>query len=759
MQRLLSGLVLACLVLFPEPARAQMVIIDGPPGIRHPVRPGPRPVPAEYRIKSVDANATVRDQIARVQFSQVFENVGSRTLEARLLFPLPADAAISGLTLVVDGKELTGRLLKKDEARRIYESIVRQQRDPALLEYMGHGLYQTRVFPIPPRARRRVEIRYSQLLKQENNLVDLHLPIGTFKHSHRPIESMNISIRIASSQPIKTVFSPSHQVDIQRPDDTHAVCKLALKNVVAPDDLRLFYGTKEGLVGMNVISYRPDQTQDGYFLLLASPEVKAERAKPLAKTVVFVVDRSGSMNGKKIEQARQALRFLIKRLQPGDTFNIVAYDTTVDSFRPELQRVNDKTRKAALGFVDGLYAGGSTNIDDALQTAMAMLADTTRPNYVLFLTDGLPTVGERNEMKIAAHVKQANKVAARLYSFGVGFDVNSRLLDRLSRDHRGQSVYVRPNEDIEVQVSKLFDRIGAPLLTDLALKFDSDKAAEAAPGISRTYPRKLTDLFRGEQLVWVGRYRKSGPVKVTLTGTNGDKKQSFSFGVRLAGKSRDESNGFVEKLWALRRIGEIIDQLDLSGQNQELIDELVRLSIDHGIMTPYTSFLADEGVGLAARGNANRASSLAKTQLDLSNGRSGFAQRRIKGRLQRAVTVGNAESAFDGQGAGGPMGGGPITGPPVAFCGGGNIGTGSPRRQNVRNIGQKSFFRKEGVWRDSTVTARQEKQAIKVKQYSKPYFDLAASHGGTLARYLVFNEPVLVNLGNRTYRIDPPARP
>ncbi|MFP6769389.1 MAG: VWA domain-containing protein, partial [Planctomycetaceae bacterium] len=463
---------------------------------------------------------------------------------------------------------------------------------------------------------------------------------------------------------------------------------------------------------------------------------------------------------KKIEQARQALGFLIKRLQPGDTFNIVAYDTAVESFRPELQRVNDKTRKAAMGFVDGLYAGGSTNIDDALQTAMAMLADTTRPNYVLFLTDGLPTVGERNEMKIAAHVKQANKVAARLYSFGVGFDVNSRLLDRLSRDHRGQSVYVRPNEDIEVQVSKLFDRIGAPLLTNLALKFDSDKAAEAAPGISRTYPRKLTDLFRGEQLVWVGRYRKSGPVKVTLTGTNGDKKRSFSFGVRLAGKSRDESNGFVEKLWALRRIGEIIDQLDLSGQNQELIDELVRLSIDHGIMTPYTSFLADEGVGLAARGNADRASDLAKRELDKSNGRSGFAQRRIKGRLQRAVTVGNAESAFDGQGAGGPMGGGgPLGGPPVAFGGGGNIGTGSPRRQNVRNIGQKSFFRKEGVWRDSTVTARQEKQAIKVKQYSKPYFDLAASLGGTLARYLVFNEPVLVNLGNRTYRIDPPARP
>ena len=704
---------------------------------------------------------TVRDQIAKVQFTQVFENTGSRTLEARMLFPLPTDAAISGLTLVVDGKELAGRLLKKEEARRIYESIVRQQQDPALLEYMGRGMYQTRVFPIPPRATRRVEIRYSQLLKQENSLVDLHLPMGTFKHSHRPIESMNVNIRISSSRPIKTVFSPTHGIDIKRPDDTHAVCKVMLKNVVAPDDLRLFYGTEDGMVGMNVISYRPDQKQDGYFLLLASPEVKVQRAKPIAKNVVFVVDRSGSMNGKKIEQARQALKFLVERLQPADTFNIVAYDTDVESFRPELQRVNDKTRQAAMGFVDGLFAGGGTNIDGALQTALALLADPKRPSYVLFLTDGLPTVGERNELKITAHVKRANKVAARLYSFGVGFDVNSRLLDRLSRDHRGQSVYVRPNEDIEVQVSKLFDRIGSPLLTDLALKFEFDKAAgeTAPPDISRTYPRKLTDLFRGEQLVWVGRYRQSGRVKVTLSGLNADKHASFSFPVTLEANSRDESNGFVEKLWVLRRIGEIIDELDLSGQNQELIDELVALSIKHGIMTPYTSFLADEGVGLAARGNSDRAADLATRELGKSSGQAGFFQRRVKGELQRAVTVSNTSVA---PGGGLPFGGTPMGGVPASgggLSGGGGEASIARVRPAVRSIGQKTFFRKKGLWMDSTVTSEQKQRAIRVVQYSKKYFDLAASHGGKLARYLVFNEPVLVNLGNHTYRIDPPGKP
>ena len=755
MQRTLGGLSLMVLTAAitgstAQQAAAQVIVVEGDAIVRPPVSPFPRPVPARYRIHSVDVNATVRDQIASVQIAQVFQNTGSQTLEARLLFPLPEDAAIDRLTLIVDGKELPGRLMKKAEARRIYESIVRRQQDPALLEYMGQGLFQTRVFPIPPGARRRVEIRYSQLLKKDNGLIDLHLPTGTVKHSRRPIDALNISVRIDSTQPIKTVFSPSHPVDIKRPDDHHAHGNLTLPNVVSPEDLRLFYGTKDGLVGMNLVSYRPDPGQDGYFLLLASPEVKLKKAKAVPKTVVFVIDRSGSMNGKKIEQAREALKYLVGRLGPRDTFNIVAYDTQVESFRPELQRVNDRSQKAALGFVDGLFAGGSTNIDGALTTALGMLVDRKRPNYVLFLTDGLPTVGERNELKIAANARKASRVGARMFSFGVGFDVNSRLLDRLSRNHRGQSVYVRPNEDIEVQVSKLYDRIGAPMLTKLAVNFEFDQAARAgAPQqIARTYPRELTDLFRGEQLIWVGRYRQSGRVKVTLTGENGDDRRSFSFAATLADRSQDESHGFVEKLWALRRIGEIIDELDLNGTNQELVDELVRLSIAHGVMTPYTSFLADEDVNLAARDNINRARMTANRELSQASGQSGFVQRRIKGRLQKASNVP----------VGGFGGGGFAADKPAATAdqvtAGGNPGVVRP---TIRNIGQKSFFLKGRLWRDSTVTAEQEKRAITITQYSQQYFDLAAAHRGTLAKYLAFNGTVLVNLDGKTYCIEPPA--
>lgn len=747
---------------------AQGVVIDTSGRVIAPIpRPPisrPVPVPSEYKVRTVDVQASIRDQAAKVQMSQVFQNTGSSTLEAQLIFPLPENASISGLTLLVDGQELTGKLLKKEDARRIYEEIVRRRRDPALLEYMGQGLFQTSVFPIPGNAERTVEIRYSQLLKKENGLIDLLLPIGTNKHSNKPVETLNITVRVDAADQIKTIYSPTHAVELQRPDNTHAVCKLTLRNTYSPDDFRLFYGTTAGMVGMNVISYKPRDNEDGYFVMLASPEVKRESAHRVDKTMLFVFDKSGSMSGKKIEQTKEALKFLINQLQSGDTFNIIAYDSVVESFRPELQRADDATIKAALSFADGLYSGGSTNIDGALQTALRMLNDPKRPSYVLFMTDGLPTVGERNEMVIATHAKQANTVNARLFSFGVGFDVNSRLLDRLSHEQRGQSVYVRPNENIEAHVAALYAKIGSPILTDLAVNFDFDhpQSPGSAAQVSRTYPRQLTDLFHGEQLVYVGRYKQGGAAKITLNGNVAGERRTFSFPATFEQKSHDETNGFIEKLWATRRIGEIIDELDLHGKNQELVNELVELSMKHGIITPYTSFLAEENVRLADRvENARRSLALSDRLLERSEGRDGFVQREFKGGLQNATQAPSA-GRFAGAAVGGPSASAtaPVTQTPLAAKGAVVIqDAGGELRESetVRNVGQKTFFRKKDRWQESTVTPEQEQQAIRVTQYSREYFDLAASHGGTLAKYLVFDEALLVNLGDKTYQIDPPT--
>ncbi len=206
-----------------------------------------------------------------------------------------------------------------------------------------------------------------------------------------------------------------------------------------------------------------------------------------------------------------------------------------------------------------------------------------------------------NEAQIVENAKTANKVRARIFSFGVGYDLNARLLDRLTRENHGQSEFVRPDEDIEARISSLYRRIEAPVMTDVKIEFSMDEhKADAGSLTSRVYPRGTLDLFAGEQLVLVGRYRTPGNAKVVVSGTVNSQPQKFDFPAKLVERSGDETSGFIEKLWAIRRVGEILEELDLKGKNDELVRELVDLATQHGIITPYTSFLADERTDLRA---------------------------------------------------------------------------------------------------------------------------------------------------------------
>ncbi|MCR9202337.1 MAG: VIT domain-containing protein, partial [Planctomycetaceae bacterium] len=566
----------AAAVVLPS-ANAQIAVIRN-----RDARPG-------FKVSNVEVNADIDDQVATVQIAQTFQNVTSRTLETQFVFPLPEDAAISALTLIVDGKELTGELKPRGEARKIYEDIVRRQKDPALLEFVDHGVFRTSVFPVPAGKSRRVEIRYRQLLKSDSGLVDFGLPMGSVRHCSLPVDRLKVAVRVNTQKELKNIYSPTHDFDIDRVTAKKASCKLELTSVSKPDDIRLLFGTRGSDVGMDLVTFKPEGDEQGYFMLLASPRVKTKKDAVIPKTVVFVVDRSGSMAGEKLEQAKASLNYMISSLGEKDTFNIVSYSSDVDAFKPELEVVTSETRKEALGYVEDLYSGGGTNIDEALKTSLSMLKDKKRPTYVLFFTDGLPTVGNTKETTIAAHAKQANAVQARVFSFGVGYDVNSRLLDRLSSDHRGTSVYVKPEQDVEVASTSLFRKVSSPAMTALKIQFASEKIETSGKLVNRVYPAELPDLFFGEQLVVVGRYRKPGDVSVTLTGDVAGKARSMKVNAQLGDSSNTSRNTFVEELWATRRIGQIIDELDLNGQNKELIDELVALSLKHGIMTPYTS--------------------------------------------------------------------------------------------------------------------------------------------------------------------------
>lgn len=765
-----------------------------------------------FKISDVEVNADIRDQVATVQIAQTFQNVSSRTLETQFVFPLPADAAISALTLIVDGKELTGELKPRGEARKIYEDIVRRQKDPALLEFVEHGVFRTSVFPVPAGKSRRVEIKYRQLLKSDSGLIDFGLPLGAVRHCSMPVDKLRVSVRIKTQKELKNVYSPTHDFQIDRATSNKAVCQLELDNVRKPDDVRLLFGTRGSEFGMDLVTYKPEGDEQGYFMLLATPRMKTKKDVAIPKTIVFVVDRSGSMAGEKIDQAKASLKYMINSLGEKDTFNIVSYSSDVESFRPELETVTGETKKEALSYVDDLYSGGGTNINDALKTSLGMLQDKDRPTYVLFFTDGLPTVGKTNESTIASNARSANAVNARVFSFGVGFDVNSRLLDRISNDHRGTSVYVKPEQDVEVASTQLFRKVSSPAMTSLEIRFSSDAIESSGKLVNRVYPANLPDLFFGEQLVAVGRYRQPGEVTVRLTGNIAGKARTLKVNAQLGNSNNTARNNFVEELWATRRIGTIIDELDLNGQNKELIDELVALSLKHGIMTPYTSFLADEGQSLNDRMELTaEARNRSSFGLSISGGAEGFLQRDFKKRLQEAprsklytleleqvdesLALNSSLSSGRGGGSGsgsagrsrgralpGGLGGGglgvpqrgatpaspalnskPQNGPAVRFrdesyAGGSTSKSKVARQDRIRRIATKTFYWKQGEWQDAAYKPAKEKtkdSVVLITQFSKEYFELAAKQDGKFAKFLAFTEPVLVVLDGRTYRIVP----
>ena len=742
--------------------------------------PSPQPAPVSYKIKELSVEGRLHDQVARIQVSQTFVNTGSRQMEVQFVFPLPYDGAIDSLTFMVDGKEYEAKLLAKDEARRIYESYVRRSQDPALLEWVGTGMFQTSVFPVPAGAERKVTMRYSQLMRKYQSLTDFLFPLGTAKYTDKPVEKVSVNLTIETKGELKNIYSPTHTVQIMRTDSTHATVKYEMKDQVPANDFRLFFDSAQGKLGTSVLSYRPDEKDDGYFLLLASPEVSQSTSEKVKKDVVIVVDRSGSMSGKKIEQAKEALKFVIQNLVEGDRFNIVAYDNAVESFKPDMVTYSKETRDEATGFANGIYPQGGTNIDGALTRALDLVQKSDRPSFIVFLTDGLPTIGETNESKIIAKATEGNKSKARLITFGVGYDVNSRLLDRLSHDNRGQSEFVRPDESIESHVAKVYSRISSPVLSDVKVDFSFEglKVEDGKP-ISRNYPREVHDVFAGEQLVMVGRYKKTGKAKIVVKGKVGDREDKMEFDADLTSKSPDQSLAFVEKLWAMRRIGEIIDQVDLHGKNTELMQELVTLSTKHGILTPYTSFLADDqpvtgparpggplaDATLLNRQNVNEAVK-SFDRLAEADGAAGFGQRAAKSELKGAqIASAPTGGAFGGRVPAANAGSGPGAAKPAAptdpngfsFR---DFNDKEIAAESVQQVGRETLYKRGKLWiaaNAATVDLEKDKDKIKViERFSDEYFALVkentADENAVLSRQQA-GEELLVKFRGQAYRV------
>ena len=569
---------LGALLLFAQSALADGIVIPEP---IEPIPPDHVVVPF-LPIKYHRVEVEIDNQVAQVEIDQAFLNEADFALEATYIFPLPEDAAISDFAMYVDGERLEGRILDKEKARAIYEDIVRRREDPALLEYVGRNMFQAQVFPIPPHSERRIQIAYTQVLSQDGGLVRFVYPLNTEKFSPRPLEEVTISVDVRSEAPIKAVYSPSHDIAISRQSETHVTASYEASDVTPSTDFELFYSLSPEDIGASLITYRQGG-EDGFFLLLVAPKGDFGEQEVVAKDVMVVVDVSGSMSGEKLEQAQEAVQFILDHLNPDDRFNILAFSTGLDFYAPSLRSAS--RAEDAGDFVRGLSALGGTNINDALLEALERLPGE-RPEIIIFLTDGLPTVGIQDAGPIIANVREAAGPTVRLFAFGVGDDVNTVLLDSIAQENRGTSDYVRPGEDIAQAVSGFYEKVSTPVLADISLDF-------GAINVLDVYPQPLPDLFAGSQLVVVGRYRDEGTVTLGLSGVVNGEEQTFSYGGQVFPAESREMD-FLPRLWATRKIGYLLNQIRLYGTEQELVDEIVDLSLRYGVMTPYTSFLVEE---------------------------------------------------------------------------------------------------------------------------------------------------------------------
>ncbi len=746
---------------------------------RHiPIHPTAHPAVQTVQTVSTRVSAQLTNGVADTLVTLSFRNNSNRITEKVILFPLPKGATADRIRMKIGDKMEAGEVLDKNQAREIYEGIVRKRMDPALLEYMGRDLLRLRVFPIPAHGTQDVEVRFRMLLPEGGGLYGFEFPTravegGTF--------SMDIQIR--SKTAIKNIWSPVQGFEIKKKSDHEARASYECKGRPTKDPV-LFYGLSDRDFGLNLLTWRK-RGEPGYFMVLLAPKRDWKQEKELNKDIIFVLDTSGSMQGQKIVQARAAVDFFLKSLKPGDRFNLIPFSTEARPFAAQSLPADKRVLEKAFHYVKSLEARGGTNIDEALNAAFAGLshkdlgnawlpkddfyAEVCPPDAVkrvpilVFLTDGLPTVGLTDVRALLAKARTANQAKARIFVFGVGNDVNTRLLDKMALGSRGDRDYVAPGENIEVKTSLLFEKLAYPVLTDLELRADKVQWA-------RQNPSRLPDLFRGSRLILTGRYTGSGATAIRLSGKVAGEVRKFVFEGNFP--EAQEGNDFIPTIWAQRRVAQLLDAIRLNGRSDELIHEIKVIGKQFGIVTPYTSqLILEDGAALA-----NNLPSDTRRRL---GGGFAFDRDRLAGDLKRAGELQDDEE-LEGleakvkkeksQGRSTPA---RTVALPSAQSGEKavdasksihllrNMGAIDSRRNSrlvtTKRIHGKFFHLIGSTWvdRDFKKGMADKKQAIEA--FSKPYFELLATHPRA-ARWLAFSTSVLIIIDDRVWLIQPPKQ-
>ncbi len=706
-------LVAAGLLLLPAPLQAGPIFVPGQlDGNKFTPAPG---VPCHCcTIRFSTSTVTVAKDAATVEIEEVIDGPAQAT-PAVCLIPLPdgVDGASVRVTWGKDGAEpkILGDATFLDAARAqaTYEAIARGGLTK-ILAFTGRPAVLIPTLDLGGKGK--IALTFRMGVKSTQGVHMLTCPMPAASYAAAPVERVTVTVHLANRHPLRSIFSPTHTTTVIRKTPTEATATVKAERWTGLDDFRLYWAADDDALGLRVLAHRATDKEDGYFMLLGNPAgAAAQRA--VLKDVLFVMDTSGSMRGEKIEQARAALDYCIQHLDRTDRFNIVTFGTDVKTFRTDLVGATPANIQGARAFVEDVVAHGQTNIAGALRQALTGKAAAGRERIMIFVTDGAPTVGERVPEKIVELVKKQNN-GTRIFVVGVGNGVNAHLLDQLAEATGGSSEYFAPREELDARVAALYDRLSHPVLSGVTVSF-------GASGARQVLPAKVPVLFKGSDIMMVGRYREGGRHTFTIAGMLAGKPVTYTCVANLPKTAGQAANEFLAPLWAARQIGYLLQEIRLRGANKELVEEVVRLSKQYGIVTEYTEFIAAAGPG-GLGGKAVYAE--ASKRLDMARreqaGQWAVNQAFNDRQLQSRVVAGTAANVYRDR-----------RGKDTTFG-------------NINLIGKRAFYLRDGQWVDAEEAGSRQTRVVKL--LSPEYFELLGKDA-TFAKAQQLGWALSINVG------------
>ncbi len=559
-------------------------------------------------LESTTVRATVAGIVSDVAVVQRFKNPYAEKIEAVYVFPLPHDAAVSGFVMTIGERKIRGIVREREEAKAIYEEAKRQGYVAALLTQARPNIFTQSVANIEPGKTIDVEIRYFNALPVKDGWIEFAFPmvvgprfnppgiadgIGAaprggrsasgqrtevpyLKPGERSGHEISLSVEIDAGVLIKSLECPTHEIERTASlESGRARISLARRDAVPNKDfvLRWRVAGKEALPAL--VMHRDGR--GGFFLLTLHPPAGLEDSPRQPVEFVFLLDTSGSMSGSPLAKAKAAAERAIRRLSPGDTFQIIRFANGVSAMGEKPVPATPENVRRGLGYLGSLGAGGGTMMENGIRAALEPAVAEGRRRFVMFMTDGY--IG--NEDDIFDEVRR-HLGGARIFSFGVGTSVNRHLMEGLARLGRGAVAYVGLGADDGKEVDLFFERVRRPALADVSLDF-------GGVAVRDVYPKRVPDLFDGRPVTIVGRFDEaSGPLEIRIRGTAGGEARAFRVSVDPGSSSEHPA---ISRVWARLKIAELDDFASREGK-AECREEAKRTALDYGLVSAYTSFVA-----------------------------------------------------------------------------------------------------------------------------------------------------------------------